>query len=143
MVAAVPNITFTLVTPEAKVAEEKVFDVILPTHDGFVGILPNHAPLLSKLGQGILRYHDELMGEKNYYIEGGFVQVRENKVMILTRQAVARGEVSTAEAEHQLRQAEAMSAATTKEMAARFQAVQRAKHLIALSQLPVGGKTFV
>jgi len=130
-------------TPEAKIVDEKAFDVVLPAHDGLLGILPQHAPLLCKLGQGFLRYHDELMGEKVYYIEGGFVHVHENKVLILARRAVARGEVSTAEAEHQLRQAEAMALSTAKEMEARMQAIQRAKHLIALSRLPAGGKTHV
>ncbi|OQA01204.1 MAG: ATP synthase epsilon chain [Planctomycetes bacterium ADurb.Bin412] len=143
MVAVNPNLTCTLVTPEAKIADEKAFDVVLPAHDGLLGILSGHAPLLCKLGQGLLRYHDELMGEKVYYIEGGFAHVHENKVLILARRVVARGELSTAEAEHQLRQAEAMAQSTAKERELRSQAIQRAKHLIALSQLPSGGKTHI
>lgn len=143
MVAVTPNLTCTLVTPEAKIADEKAFDVVLPAHDGLLGILPGHAPLLCKLGQGLLRYHDELMGEKVYYMEGGFAHVHENKVLILARRVVARGEVSTSEAEHQLRQAAAMPTSNLKEIQARAQAMARAKHLLVLASLPAGGKTLV
>ena len=136
MVATTPRLQCIIVTPEAKIADEKAFNVILPAHDGLLGVMPGHAPLLCKLGMGLLKYHDEMMEEQVCFIEGGFAQVRENEVMILTSRTVSKGEIATSDAEHQLREAEAMSMSTLAEVEDRACAIQRAKYLITLSKIP-------
>jgi F-type H+-transporting ATPase subunit epsilon len=76
-----------LVTPEQQAFSQTVTQVILPAHDGLVGILTDRAPLLVKLGQGPLRI-DVTASEKRYfYIEGGIAQMKDNKLTILTQEA--------------------------------------------------------
>ena len=77
----------TLVTPEQQVLDEKVTQVILPAHDGKIGILTDRAPLLVKLGAGALRL-DLAVGQKRFLnIEGGIAQMKDNRLTILTNQA--------------------------------------------------------
>lgn len=61
--------------------------VLAPGSEGELGILPNHAPLLSKLKEGVVKYR---VGGKDYYIglEGGFLEVSSNKVAILADKAI-------------------------------------------------------
>src|SRR5438477_6115855 len=69
----------TLVTPEQQVLDEKVTQVILPAHDGKIGILTDRAPLLVKLGAGALRL-DLAVGQKRFLnIEGGIAQMKDNR----------------------------------------------------------------
>jgi F-type H+-transporting ATPase subunit epsilon len=142
MVVTTPNLKCVIVTPDAKVASENVYEIVLPAHDGLLGILPGHAPLLCKLGTGLLRYHNDMMEEKVFFIDGGFAHVREDEVMILTSRTVAKGGIATADAERQLRVAETMSMATLAEVEERARAIQRAKSLIALSRMPAGPVRF-
>ncbi len=71
-----------IVTPEKKVFDEAVDAVTIPTARGEVGILQNHAPLISTLMPGILSYTNKGTTEK-MVIAGGFVEVSDNKVSIL------------------------------------------------------------
>lgn len=71
-----------IVTPERKVLSESVESVTVPTVNGEIGILPNHAPLISSLSPGILTYsHGSFVGR--LVVAGGFVEVNENKVSVL------------------------------------------------------------
>lgn len=60
--------------------------VVLPAYDGEVGILHDHAPMMMLLGEGILRL-EMATGSRRFTISGGFVQVLENKVSILSEEA--------------------------------------------------------
>ena len=51
------KIELEVVTPQRHVLDEKVESVEMPSKDGYLGILPGHAPLLTELGLGILTYH--------------------------------------------------------------------------------------
>jgi len=82
--------TFQLevVTPERLVVDTQVTDAELPGKDGYMGILPGHAPLLSALGKGTLTYSEG--GAKNVIdIDGGFVEVFDNHVRVLADKAEA------------------------------------------------------
>lgn len=94
----------SVITPEGRVFEGPVEMVVIPAHDGQRGILRNHAPLICKLGAGRLRAktHDV---EERWFIEGGFCQVFENRVTILTRRALRPEEIDRAAAEAQLAEA--------------------------------------
>src|SRR5262245_10971782 len=76
-----------VVTPEATELETPADFVALPLYDGEVGIAPGRAPLIGRLGYGELRvrYKDELI---RYYVDGGFVQVADNVVSVLTNRAI-------------------------------------------------------
>lgn len=75
-------INLEIVTPEKKVIDQAVESVYVPTAAGEIGILPNHAPLISTLKPGILSYTDKGTTEK-LVISSGFVEVSANKVSIL------------------------------------------------------------
>ncbi len=75
-------INLEIVTPEKKVVDQEVEAVYVPTARGEIGILPNHAPLISTLKPGILSYSDKGTTEK-LVVSGGFVEINHNKVSIL------------------------------------------------------------
>jgi F-type H+-transporting ATPase subunit epsilon len=72
-----------LVTQERKVFEEKAADiVIIPAAEGEMGVLPNHAPVLTTLGFGELVVRKG-NAEERFAIYGGVVDVRPDKVVVL------------------------------------------------------------
>lgn len=81
---------FEVVTPERVVLKEEVEFVLAPGNEGLLGILPHHAALLSGLNIGVVKYRqngeDSLMA-----ISGGFIEVVDNKVVILA-DAAEKGE---------------------------------------------------
>ncbi|MEZ5306764.1 MAG: ATP synthase F1 subunit epsilon [Pyrinomonadaceae bacterium] len=85
-------IELEIVTPERKVVDETVDSVVVPTAKGEVGILPNHAPLISALRSGILAYNKGGESHK-LVVSGGFVEVSGKKVSILADVAEAGHEV--------------------------------------------------
>ena len=76
-----------IVTPEATVLEHPAQFVVLPLFDGELGVSPHHTPLIGRLGFGELRF-TEAGQTRRYYIDGGFVQVADNVVSVLTPRAV-------------------------------------------------------
>src|SRR4051812_19991921 len=77
----------TVVTPEQQVLDESCTQVILPAFDGEIGILTDRAPLLAKLGVGVMRV-DLANGQKRrYFIDGGIAQMKNNKLTVLTTDA--------------------------------------------------------
>jgi F-type H+-transporting ATPase subunit epsilon len=97
------DLKLEIVTPEKKVFDETVEMVTVPTPTGEVGILPNHAPLISALKPGILAYSNKGASER-MVIAGGFVEVSDNKVSILADIA-ERGDEIDAEAAKSEREA--------------------------------------
>jgi F-type H+-transporting ATPase subunit epsilon len=98
------EITCTVVTPEQTALETKADFVALPLFDGEIGIAPNHSPLIGRLGYGEMRIK---VGGQNivYYIDGGFVQVADNVVAVLTNRAVPASRLDAAAAQSQLQAA--------------------------------------
>lgn len=80
--------TFALriVSPEGSVVKEDVEFALLPGEAGELGILPNHAPLISGLDVGVIRYTKNGV-KKKISISGGFVEVLDNKAVILAETA--------------------------------------------------------
>jgi F-type H+-transporting ATPase subunit epsilon len=76
------KLALQIVTPERQVLIEQVDDVILPSVDGYMGVLPGHAPLLAHLDVGEVSYR---VGNQRHYlaVSGGFVEVLRESVSIL------------------------------------------------------------
>lgn len=93
-------IKLEIVTPEKRVLDESVDAVTIPTEKGEIGILPNHAPLISTLKSGILSYTIKGTTER-MVISGGFVEVGTGKISVLADIAETADEVNveTARAE--------------------------------------------
>ncbi len=75
-----------IVTPDSEAFSEQVKGVVLPAHDGLVGILTGRAPMLVKLGQGNLRADVVTGGSRSFTISGGVAQMKDNKLVVLTEQ---------------------------------------------------------
>jgi len=82
-----------VVTPERPVFDEEAARVTVPAHDGEVGILPGHARLLARLGVGELRVLQTDGREHKMFVEGGFVQVADDRVTVLTDSACAMQDI--------------------------------------------------
>jgi F-type H+-transporting ATPase subunit epsilon len=82
----------TVVTPEQQAFDAEATQVILPTHDGLIGILKDRAPILVKVGKGSLRIDLPGGKSKHFAIDGGIAQMKDNKLTILTQTAEAENE---------------------------------------------------
>ncbi len=98
-----------LITPDKHVLECDATAVVLAAHDGEIGFLRDRAPLLCKLGVGALRISSDA-GEQRYFLEGGFAQMLDNELTILTERVEAASDIDAAEAEAEFKQAVAMTA---------------------------------
>ena len=125
-------------TPERQLVDEQVARAEIPGKDGYLGILPGHAPLLSELGAGVLTYSSDSQ-ERLLAIEGGFVEVLNNEVRVLAERAEFGQEIDFEQARQQLGEAQqailepvdaAQSQAALRKLAiaqARVEAAERAR----------------
>ncbi|MEE8112334.1 MAG: F0F1 ATP synthase subunit epsilon [Acidobacteriota bacterium] len=99
------RIRLELVTPERRVLREEVQEVVLPGSEGYFGVLPGHAPLLSMVEIGEVMYRKGT--EKHYIaISGGFVEVLSETVSVLVETAEKAEEIDLERARSSLRRAE-------------------------------------
>lgn len=92
-------------TPERRLVDEQVREAELPGKDGYMGVLPGHAPLLSALGAGVLTYDGGSSGRQVLVIDGGFVEVFENHVRVLADNAEYARDIQVDEARRDLDEA--------------------------------------
>jgi|SRR6476646_4850937 F-type H+-transporting ATPase subunit epsilon len=94
-----------IATPERQLVREEVTEVQLPGKDGYLGILPGHAALLSILGTGFLNY---VAGGKRRYlsVQGGFVEVLPDHVRVLANVAERAEEIDVERAKKDLAKAQ-------------------------------------
>jgi F-type H+-transporting ATPase subunit epsilon len=78
----------SVISPEQTVYEGSADSVVAPAWDGELGILRGHAPLMALLGEGDLRIRDGGRTER-FHVAGGFLQVRDNVVTVLSETARA------------------------------------------------------
>jgi F-type H+-transporting ATPase subunit epsilon len=119
----------SVITPERAVLEADATFVAFPAHDGEVGILPGRAPLLFKMGIGLLRVESPAVdgGEERFFVDGGFAQMVENRLTLLTEQAKRLSEIDRAAAQRAFAAAHEMPADTEAAFAARQRALDRAR----------------
>jgi F-type H+-transporting ATPase subunit epsilon len=79
-----------VISPEQTLFEGEATSVVAPAHDGEVGILSGHAPMMALLGSGTLRLSSG-GGERRFAVTGGFLQVVDDHVRVVTEQAKAIG----------------------------------------------------
>ena len=92
-------------SPERQLVHEQVAEVQIPGRDGYLGILPGHAPLLSELATGFMHY--TVNGRRWYLaIHGGFLEVMDNHVRVLADMAEKAEEIDVERARTALRRAE-------------------------------------
>ncbi len=119
----------SVVTPEAAVLETEANFVAFPAHDGEVGVLHDRAPLLFELGSGLLRVETG-DGEHRLFVSGGFAQMVDNRLTVLTEEAIEPGSIDRDQARQDLERAKAMSARDEMSMTHRQLALDRARGLL-------------
>ncbi len=122
------NHTFrcSVITPERVLVETDATFVAFPAHDGEVGILPGRAPLLFKMGAGELRVQSP-QGDQVFFVDGGFAQMVENRLTLLTQVAKKVEEIDPAAVEKQFAEAHGMPMKTDAEFKARQRVLQSAQ----------------
>jgi F-type H+-transporting ATPase subunit epsilon len=79
-------LTVSVISPEATLFTGDAESVVAPAFDGEVGILTGHAPMITALGRGTLRVNGS-GGEQHFTVDGGFLQVVDNQVRVVTERA--------------------------------------------------------
>ncbi|MCL4386941.1 ATP synthase F1 subunit epsilon [Patescibacteria group bacterium] len=101
------NNTFLLeiLSPEGEILKDEASEVILPTQQGEIAVLPNHAPIFTKLASGEITIKKD---NKEIYvaITGGFLEVNENSVNILADYAIRSEKIEEKKAEEAKKRAE-------------------------------------
>jgi|ERR1700677_1645295 F-type H+-transporting ATPase subunit epsilon len=95
-----------IATPERLLSSEKAVRAQIPAKDGYIGVLPDHAALLSELGIGALTYTTSGDHRFSLAVAGGFLEIKDNVVRVLTDEAERGHEIDVSKAEKDLKQAQ-------------------------------------
>src|SRR3954464_12290726 len=115
-----------IVTPETTALDTPASFVALPLFDGEAGVAPGRSPLIGRLGYGELRVRTA-SGTQHFYVDGGFVQVADNLVSVLTNRAVPAERINAAALAEQLSTAIGIQAAGAEQMAIRDRQISQAR----------------
>ena len=100
------KLTFEILTGERLLfRQEEVDEVVAPGSVGELGVLPNHAAMVTTLQAGELRVMSD-GGEEPFFLSGGFLEVKDNLVTILGDTAERGDEIDLERAEEARRRAE-------------------------------------
>jgi len=121
-----PALRCIVVTPEETVLEGEATFVALPLFDGEIGIARNHSPMIGRLGFGEMRIC-EGADTTRYYLDGGFVQVADNLVSVLTNRAIPSEAVDGDAAQQQLSDALVRTAGGDDQIALRDHSLSQAR----------------
>jgi F-type H+-transporting ATPase subunit epsilon len=91
------TLTLRVITPERIALDQTVESVRVPAVDGDLGILPRHAPMVAALDVGLMRYR---VGgaEQVLFVSGGFCEVRDSTVRVVTEAGERPAEIDEARA---------------------------------------------
>lgn len=99
------KIALEIVTPERRVLALGVDEVVMPTVEGYMGVLPGHAPLLALLDVGELSYR---VGKERHYltVANGYTEVLRDSVSIMAETSEKAEEIDLERAERARERAE-------------------------------------
>jgi F-type H+-transporting ATPase subunit epsilon len=116
-----------IVTPDQQAFDERITQAIVPAHDGQIGILTDRAPLLVKLGIGALQLDVASGQRRTLFIDGGIAQMKDNRLTIVTNEAIDPAEIDAETARAEYAEASAQVATDEKSQADRQHRLQRAR----------------
>jgi len=99
------TLTVKVIAPDQTILDTVAEEVILPSSTGQLGILTDHAPLISALETGVLRYRKDKAWNA-IALTGGFAEVEENEVTVLVRSGELGSTINVEEARKKLADAE-------------------------------------
>jgi F-type H+-transporting ATPase subunit epsilon len=126
-------IACVVVTPESTVLETTATFIVLPLFDGEIGIAPAHSPMVGRLGFGEMRVVQDDQ-TRRYYVDGGFVQVVNNSVTILTPRALPATDVDIDHATEKLAALRASAAHGDAQIAHRARRIAQVRAQIRVAQ---------
>ena len=95
-----------IVSPDRLLLSRPVDMAVIPAAEGEIGVLPNHAPMIVLLRGGVIAIHEGGRVTERLYVSGGFAEITPERCTILADEAVPVGELSKAEGERRLSEAE-------------------------------------
>ncbi len=90
---------FELVSPERLVLSRAVEMVVVPGSEGYFGVLPRHAPMISTLSAGVIDIYEGGQVVDRIFVAGGFAEVTETRCTVLAESATPLAEVDVAATE--------------------------------------------
>ncbi len=103
-----------IVSPERLLLSRPVDMVVIPGSEGEMGVLPMHAPMIVLLRGGVIRLYQGNQVTDRLFVSGGFAEITPSRVTVLADEATPVAEVSRAEGERRLTEADAAYAAADK-----------------------------
>src|SRR5579859_6420001 len=104
------SIQLVVVTPERQILKEVVSEVTLPGADGYLGVLPGHAPLITELGIGELTYRTVSGQSGLLAVIRGFAEVLPDRISVLAEMAERAEEIDIRRAQEALKRAQELIA---------------------------------
>lgn len=79
-----PTFSFKILSPKAQILDEEVVSIVAPGAAGYLGVLANHAPLITTMADGELKVRFAGGNERRFHIKGGILRVSHNTAVLLT-----------------------------------------------------------
>ena len=133
-------IALEIVSPDRLLLSQPVDMVVMPAAEGEMGVLPGHAPMIVLLQGGTITLHEGGRATSRLYVSGGFAEVTPERCTVLADEAVPTTELSRAQAQTRLQEAEAAYAAADRMDVAALDAAmartQAARAMVAAAEAP-------
>ncbi len=124
------KLKFNLVSPERELMSAEVNQVDIPGTEGWIGVLPNHAPLMATLAPGMVKIRTG-SDEKRIFVRGGFAEISPAGLTLLAEEAMPAEELDADAIARRIRHAEEdlADADTDEKKLAAQQSLDRMKEL--------------
>jgi F-type H+-transporting ATPase subunit epsilon len=127
------ELQLVVVTPETTLLDEVVRSIQFPLFDGQMGVLPGRAPAVGRLGAGQLTFESG-QGERRYFVDGGFVQIKGPVVTLLTNRAFPIEQIDPVAAQAEYDAALAMKPTDDAGFELKQKALDRARKMLAIKR---------
>ena len=125
------KVTFELVSPEKILVSEEVDMVVVPGTEGYFGVLPGHAPLISSIRPGTIDVYQGKTIAERIFVAGGFAEVTNKRCTVLADDAVRLAAIDRHAIEAELAEAKsrisALQGAESETEKAQLRAAERAQ----------------
>lgn len=101
------KVKFELVSPEKILVSEEVDMVVVPGTEGYFGVLPGHAPLISSIRPGTIDVYDGKTIAERIFVAGGFAEVTNKRCTVLADDAIRLAAIDRHAVEAELAEAKA------------------------------------
>ena len=98
---------FELVTPEKLLFDKAVAHVVLPGEEGDLGVLPEHAPLITNLRPGLIEVYEQDSGAaERLFVKRGFAQVKGERLVVLAEDCLDPDDVDASDLDRRISETE-------------------------------------